>query len=80
VIHYQDGNALADAKTRFLVTMLMAPGMPMLMFVDDEELTQRARLRATAPDRVTALRQEVYRVLVEFWSKSRPAYPLCPAT
>jgi len=49
VIHYQDGNALADASTRFLVTMLMEPGKPMLMFVDDEELAQRAHLRAPRP-------------------------------
>jgi hypothetical protein len=48
VIHYQDGNALAGARTRFLVTMVMEPGKPMLMFVD-EELAQRAHLRAPRP-------------------------------
>jgi quercetin dioxygenase-like cupin family protein len=48
IIHYQDGNALADASTRFLVTMLMDPDKPRLMFVDDEELAQRAHLRANA--------------------------------
>ncbi|MFI1338190.1 cupin domain-containing protein [Streptomyces sp. NPDC020845] len=46
VIHYQDGNALTDSKTRFIVTMLCAPGQPMLTLVDEEELSQRAHLRA----------------------------------
>src|SRR3990170_3544655 len=30
VIHYQDGNNLADARTRFVVTMFGVPGKPML--------------------------------------------------
>jgi hypothetical protein len=29
VIHHQDGNAPADARTRFVVTMLYAPGKPL---------------------------------------------------
>ena len=45
VIHYQDGNALADAPTKFVVTMMCAPGQPMLTFVDQTELAQRAHLR-----------------------------------
>lgn len=49
VIHYQDGNALSDARTRFVVTMLCEPGKPMLTLVDDEELAQRAHLRAPRP-------------------------------
>ena len=49
VIRYQDANALADANTKFLVTMLMEPDKPMLMFVNDEELAQRAHLRAPRP-------------------------------
>lgn len=48
-IHYQDGNALADARTRFVVTMMCAPGKPMLELVDAEELEQRAHLRAPRP-------------------------------
>nr|QIY65939.1 cupin domain-containing protein [Streptomyces sp. RPA4-2] len=48
-IHYQDGNALADARTRFVVTMLCAPGRPMLELVDEAELAQRAHLRAPRP-------------------------------
>ncbi|WP_431949077.1 cupin domain-containing protein [Actinacidiphila sp. bgisy167] len=49
VIHYQDGNALPDVRTRFVVTMLCAPGRPMLTLVDDEELARRAHLRAPRP-------------------------------
>jgi quercetin dioxygenase-like cupin family protein len=51
VIHYQDGNALADARTEFVVTMMCAPGAPMLELVDEEELAQRAHLRAPRPSR-----------------------------
>ncbi|MDX3095597.1 cupin domain-containing protein [Streptomyces sp. ME01-24h] len=54
VIHYQDGNALPDARTRFVVTMLCAPGRPMLTLVDDAELARRAHLRATRPVRTGA--------------------------
>ncbi|GCD39764.1 cupin [Streptomyces chrestomyceticus JCM 4735] len=46
VIHYQDGNARTDTRLRFVVTMLCEPGQPMLVLVDDEELKQRAHLRA----------------------------------
>ncbi|PSM37592.1 cupin domain-containing protein [Streptomyces dioscori] len=49
VIHYQDGNALTDARTRFVVTMLCAPGKPMLELVDEEELAKRVHLRAPRP-------------------------------
>ncbi|MER6158189.1 cupin domain-containing protein [Streptomyces sp. NPDC001868] len=51
VIHYQDGNALTDAPCRFVVTMLCAPGEPMLTLVDEEELARRAPLRAPRPER-----------------------------
>ncbi|MFJ3776828.1 cupin domain-containing protein [Streptomyces sp. NPDC090075] len=49
VIHYQDGNALTDARTRFVVTMMCAPGKPMLELVDEQELAERAHLRAPRP-------------------------------
>ncbi|GGL94490.1 cupin [Streptomyces fumigatiscleroticus] len=49
VIHYQDGNHRADTRVRFLVTMLCVPGQPMLVLVDDDELKQRAHLRAPRP-------------------------------
>ncbi|WP_217561709.1 cupin domain-containing protein [Streptomyces sp. GbtcB6] len=49
VIHYQDGNALSDARTEFVVTMMCAPGKPMLELVEDDELRSRAHLRAPRP-------------------------------
>jgi quercetin dioxygenase-like cupin family protein len=47
-IHYQDGNARSDIPVRFTVTMMCAPGKPMLEFVDDDELEQRKHLRVAA--------------------------------
>jgi quercetin dioxygenase-like cupin family protein len=47
VIHYQDGNNREDVPLRFTATMLCAPGLPMVTLVGDEELAQRAALRAT---------------------------------
>ena len=46
VIHYQDGNNRTDIPSRFVVTMVCAPGQPMLELVDDEELTRRKERRA----------------------------------
>jgi quercetin dioxygenase-like cupin family protein len=48
VIHYQDGNNRDDIPVRFTVTMLCAPGKPMLTFVDEEELARRRDRRAPA--------------------------------
>ncbi|RAY12872.1 cupin [Actinomadura craniellae] len=49
VIHYQDGNHRDDVPLRFTVTMLGAPGGPMLTLVDDEELVRRRDRRAPRP-------------------------------
>ncbi len=49
VIHYQDGNNRTDSRSRFVVTMICAPGQPMLTLVEDEELAQRQHLRAPRP-------------------------------
>jgi quercetin dioxygenase-like cupin family protein len=46
VIHYQDGNNRTNTRSRFLVTMLCAPGQPMITLVDEEELARRKHLRA----------------------------------
>ncbi|MGI8329781.1 cupin domain-containing protein [Actinomadura scrupuli] len=40
VIHYQDANHRTDVPLRFLVTMIMSAGQPMLVLVDDLELEQ----------------------------------------
>jgi quercetin dioxygenase-like cupin family protein len=49
VIHYQDGNNLADGRTRFVVTMFGVPGQPMLIPVSSEELEERRSRRAPRP-------------------------------
>jgi quercetin dioxygenase-like cupin family protein len=49
VMHYQDANKRTDIPLRFLVTMIMSPGQPMLVFVDDDELQQRGWIRRS-PD------------------------------
>ncbi|MEU7888634.1 cupin domain-containing protein [Microbispora bryophytorum] len=46
VIHYQDGNHLADEESAFVVTMFCAPGQPMLTVVGPEELEARRDRRA----------------------------------
>jgi quercetin dioxygenase-like cupin family protein len=46
VIHYQAGNNLRDAWSRFVVVMAGVPGEPMLTLVDAEELEARKALRA----------------------------------
>lgn len=49
MIHYQDGNNLADATTRFVVTMFGDPDQPMLIPVSAEELEERRPRRAPRP-------------------------------
>ena len=46
VIHYRAANNLADHWSRFVVVMMCAPGQPMLVYVDDEELERRRDRRA----------------------------------
>ena len=48
VIHYQDANNRTDIPLRFVVTMIMAPGQPMLVFLDDDELKQTGWTRRSA--------------------------------
>lgn len=49
VIHYQAANNLTDLWSRFVVVMLCVPGQPMLVYVDDEELSRRSGRRAPRP-------------------------------
>lgn len=49
VIHYQDGNNLPNATSRFVVVMHCVPGQPMLTYVDDDELERRSDRRAPRP-------------------------------
>lgn len=46
LIHYQDANNLDDAETVFTVTAVLPPGADLLVPVSDEELVERAHLRA----------------------------------
>jgi quercetin dioxygenase-like cupin family protein len=41
LIHYRAANALADARSRFVVVMVCAPGQEMLTLVSAAELQQR---------------------------------------
>ena len=43
VIHYSDANNRSDIQLRFLVTMVCAPGQPMMVVVDDDELEETPR-------------------------------------
>jgi quercetin dioxygenase-like cupin family protein len=49
VIHYQDGNHLADAESQFIATMIAIPGEPMFNIVSQEELELRRDRRAPRP-------------------------------
>ena len=49
VIHYSDANNRSDIRLRFLVTMVCAPGQPMLVVVDEDELEQRKDRRVQRP-------------------------------
>jgi quercetin dioxygenase-like cupin family protein len=45
VIHYQDANNRIDIPCSFVLTLFMAPGLPMLEWVTEEELEERKGLR-----------------------------------
>jgi quercetin dioxygenase-like cupin family protein len=45
VVHWQAANALDDRWTRFIAVMVCAPGVPMLAYLDDEEIALRQPLR-----------------------------------
>jgi hypothetical protein len=49
VIHYQDGNNLADAPTRFVVVMFGVPGRPMLIPVSAAEIEEQRPRSARRP-------------------------------
>lgn len=46
LVHYQDANNLDEAETVFTVTAVLPPGADLLVPVSDEELAERAHLRA----------------------------------
>ena len=50
LIHYQDANNLDDTETVFTVTAVLPPGADLLVPVSEEELSERAHLRAPRPN------------------------------
>ena len=48
VIHYQDANNRTDIPCRFVLTILCAPGQPLLERVTEEELEERKGRRVTS--------------------------------
>jgi hypothetical protein len=46
-VHYQAANLRDDIESRFVVFMLCAPGVPMMTYLDEEEIEARAHLRST---------------------------------
>ncbi|GII59324.1 hypothetical protein Pth03_77130 [Planotetraspora thailandica] len=50
VIHYQAANNLSHSWSRFVVVMFCVPGVPMLTYVDEEELAARRDRRAPRPN------------------------------
>jgi quercetin dioxygenase-like cupin family protein len=45
VVHYQAANLRTDIASRFVVFMLCAPDVPMMTYLDAEEIAERAHLR-----------------------------------
>ena len=46
VVHYQAANLRADIASKFVVFMLCAPDVPMMTYLDEAEVEERAHLRA----------------------------------
>jgi quercetin dioxygenase-like cupin family protein len=45
VVHYQAANLRTDIASKFVVLMLCAPDVPMMSYLDEAEIRQRAHLR-----------------------------------
>ncbi|TKK75642.1 cupin domain-containing protein [Kribbella jiaozuonensis] len=45
VVHYQAANLRTDIESKFVVFMLCAPDVPMMTYLDAEEIAARAHLR-----------------------------------
>lgn len=45
VVHYQAANLRPDIESRFVVVMMCAPAVPMMVYLDEEEIAARAHLR-----------------------------------
>ena len=47
VVHYQAANLRTDIPSKFVVFMLCAPGVPMMTYLDEAEIEERAHLRSS---------------------------------
>ena len=47
VVHYQAANLRTDIPSKFVVFMLCAPDVPMMTFLDEAEIAERAHLRCS---------------------------------
>ena len=45
MIHYQAANLRTDVASKFVVFMFCAPDVPMMTYLDEAEIKQRAHLR-----------------------------------
>ena len=45
VVHYQAANLRSDIASKFVVLMLCAPDVPMMTYLDEDEINARAHLR-----------------------------------
>lgn len=47
VVHYQAANLRTDIASKFVVFMLCAPDVPMMTYLDEAEIRDRAHLRSS---------------------------------
>jgi hypothetical protein len=53
VVHYQAANLRTDIASKFVVFILCAPDVPMMTFLDEEEIAAREHLRHQSSERHT---------------------------
>ncbi|MEU8632590.1 cupin domain-containing protein [Amycolatopsis sp. NPDC048633] len=54
VVHYQAGNLRDDIASKFVVCMVCAPDIPMLTFLEDDEIRERDHLRHPSARQATS--------------------------
>ena len=50
VVHYQAANLRTDVASKFVMFMLCAPDVPMMTYLDEEEIAARSHLRHRPAD------------------------------
>ena len=51
VVHYQAANLRGDIPSKFVVFIGCVPGVPMMTYLDEDEIAARARLRYQSAER-----------------------------